>query len=105
MNKKRFDFIYELAGRVKGKKQRTDKNGQKFWQLLVDIDNKERVKYINVFPNNLSKESIWKDIQEANYFKKEYVFFCKNYMGIYKLVDWKELTPSGAKVKNHGSIK
>ena len=97
MNKrKRVDFIYELAGRVKGKKQRTDKNGNEFWQLLVEIDNKERVNFINVFPSNLAKESMWKDIQEANYFKKEYVFFCKNYMGIYKLVDWKE-------IKSHGS--
>jgi len=92
----RANFIYELVGKVVDKKLKTDTNSQPFYQLTVAIENYPQVKAIKIFPSNLTKQSIWKEIEQSNYAGKEYLFYCKNYMGLYNLVDWKEL-------KDHGS--
>jgi hypothetical protein len=58
----------------------------------VTIKNYPQVKAINIFPSNLTTQAnIWKQIERSNYAGKDYLFFCKNYMGQYSLVDWKEL--------------
>jgi hypothetical protein len=45
------------------------------------------VNKINVFDNGLAKKTIWQEIEESKYIGKEYLFYCKNFMGTYFLVD------------------
>jgi len=91
----RANFIYELVGKVASKKLKADKNSQLFYQLTVTLENKPTVKFIAVFASNLTKQSIWKEIEQSNYAGKEYLFYCKNYKDLYNLVDWTELTNHG----------
>ena len=91
----RQDYVYQLAGRITDKKTKKKKDGKLFWQLAVIIQDKP-VNKINVFDNGLAKKTIWQEIEESKYIGKEYLFYCKNFMGTYFLVDWKLL-------ENHGS--
>lgn len=85
----RQDYIYQLAGRITEKRQKKKKNGQPFWQLAVVIEDKETDR-INIFQDSCKKE-IRQAIEENKYLGKEYIFFCKNFMGSYYLVDWELL--------------
>lgn len=97
----RANYIYELVGKVNEKKKKTSRSekckGQNFYELLINCENKPQVVRIFVYQQKLEKEIIWKDVLESNYIDKRYLFYCKNYMGNYYLVDWKEIN------KNHGS--
>lgn len=86
----RQDYIYELVGKVQKKDLKTKKDGQSFYQLAVEIFGKEQIKKINVFKDGLEKKEIWGEIEKSKFHKKEYLFFCKNFMGSYFLVNWKE---------------
>ena len=85
----RQDYIYELVGKVLEKKPKKKKDGASFWQLTVNIPEIEKIKKINVFSDGLDNQKIWKEIEKSNYIRKEYIFYCKNFMGSYYLVDWK----------------
>jgi hypothetical protein len=92
MTIKRTQYTYELVGKVNEKKTHQAKKGTKYegthyYSLLITCENKPQVKKIFVFKDKLEKEQIWKDIEEAQYIRKEFVFFCKNYMGNYRLID------------------
>ena len=89
----RQDYIYQLTGRITDKRLKKKKDGSPFYQLGVIITNKEQIKKINVFQDGLEKEEIWTEIEETNYLDKRYLFYCKNFMGTYYLVNWKELPP------------
>ena len=99
MNKSRGSYIYQLIGQINSKGQRTAKHekyhGTYYYQLNVSIENKE-VKKIFVFPTGLEKATIWKELENNDYLGKKYVFFCKNHMGNYRLINWE-------KVNDHGS--
>lgn len=92
----RADYIYQLTGRITEKKAKKKKDGSTFYQLAVIIEDKEQIKKINVFADSCKKEAIWQVIEENKYIGKEYLFYCKNFMGSYYLVDWELLN-------NHGS--
>jgi len=96
MNEKR---IHELIGRIRDKEDKekvyTGKwAGTYFYRLNVIIENKE-VKIIFAFKDKIEKEPVWKDIEEANYIDKRYLFYCEKNSRGWALVDWKEI--------NHGS--
>lgn len=93
---KRANYIYELVGRITKWETKKKKDGQPFIQLAVVIPEHPNSKKINVFTDSLAKPEICQEIEQKNYHGKDYLFFCKNYMGIYYLIDWQELT-------NHGS--
>jgi len=95
---KRANFIYELVGQISSKQLRKKKDGNPFYQLTVELA-KEKNQKINVFADIKSKE-IWQAIEQNKYYGRDYTFFCKNYMGLYYLFNWKEL---GTKLNNHGS--
>jgi len=100
MTTTRSNYIYELVGKVNEKKKRTSRSekykGEAFYILLITCENKPQVQQIFAYQNKIEKEGIWKDVLESNYIDKRYLFYCKNYMGNYYLIDWKEL-------KNHGN--
>lgn len=102
----RQDYIYQLVGKITDKKVKKKKDGSTFYQLATIIPQKEQVKKINAF-NESCKKEIWQKLEKVEYPKKECVFFCKNYMGTYYLVDWKELSNSfsgrAKKQNNHGN--
>lgn len=94
MNEKK---IHELIGRIRDKEDKekvyTGKwAGTYFYRLNVIIENK----LIFAFKDKIEKEQVWKDIEEANYIDKRYLFYCEKNSRGRALVDWKELT-------NHGS--
>ena len=95
----RNNYIYQLAGRITDKKAKKKKDGTTFYQLATVIPDQEQVKKINVFADSCKKQEIWQEIEASNYIKKEFLFYCKNYMGSYFLVDWQELEIK----ENHGS--
>ena len=100
MNKKRIAFIYDLFGKIENTKKCKPKNVEKtssfYHKLKVNLENKNHIKSIYVFPNRLTNQEIWQDIEQTNYQGKKYHFQCRNHMGYYYLIDWQEL-------KNHGS--
>ena len=93
---KRANYIYELLGRITKWETKEKKDGSPFCQLSVVIPEYERIKKINIFTDSLEKKEILQEIEKKKYHGKKYLFFCKNYMGNYYLINWKELT-------NHGS--
>jgi len=92
MNKKRADYVYELVGKIATKQLKKDKSGNPFYKLIVNIENKTEVDIINVFPN---LEKVWINLDNSKFHGKKYLFFCKNYMGNYSLLDWQELNQHG----------
>ena len=94
MNKARSNYIYRLIGKIQNKVKRksTDEKyqGTYFYQLNVSIENKE-VKKIFAFPYALENKTVWEKVEKDDYLDKRYTFFCKNYRGYYRLIDWQEL--------------
>ncbi|RHZ36258.1 hypothetical protein [endosymbiont GvMRE of Glomus versiforme] len=101
---KRQQYLYELIGTIQEKrtkkpsqkaKQKAQERSQRldefFYKLEIICENKPQVNKIFVFKNSLVSEKIWKDLEESNYYDKRYLFFCHNYKGLYRLVNWKEL--------------
>ena len=103
MTKQRSQYIYELIGRVNEKRQRTSKGeeykGQKYYELLINCENKPQVNKLFAYQSKIETEKIWQDILNSNYIDKRYLFYCKNYMGNYRIINWKELN----KQESHGS--
>jgi hypothetical protein len=60
--------------------------------LLVKCENRPQVKKIFAYKEIVEKESVWKDIEKSNYFGKKYLFYCQQWMNVFRIVDWKELT-------------
>jgi hypothetical protein len=81
----RQDYIYQLAGRITDKKSKKKKDGTTFYQLSTVIKDKE-IDRINIFSDSCKKE-IWQEIEANKYLGQEYLFYCKNFMGSYYLVD------------------
>ena len=111
--KKRQQYIYELIGRITEKRQKKPSpsnqvEGKKyddyFYQLKVSIENKE-VNKLFVFKNSLATEKVWQDIEASEYIDKRYLFYCHNYKGLYRLVNWKELTNQEAVISHHDRDK
>jgi hypothetical protein len=84
---KRANYIYQLVGEVDADKLAKKKNGKLFHKLIVSIKNREEIKEINIFTDSLERGEILKDIQSRKYHGKKYIFFCKNYKGLYNLID------------------
>lgn len=97
--------IHELIGRIKDKEREkvyTGKFAGTYYYLLnTTIENKE-VSKIFAFKDKIEVESIWKDIEEANYIDKRYLFYCERRKGGFALRNWKELTNSNQIIENHG---
>jgi primosomal protein N' len=47
------------------------------------------VKKLNVFPDSCQK-AVWQAVETNQCLNKDYLFRCKNFMGSYFLIDWKE---------------
>lgn len=84
----RQDYIYQLTGRIIDKKVKKKKDGNTFFQLGVIIKDKKQIKKINIFKESLEKEEIWQEIEEGKHLDQKYLFYCKNFMGSYYLIDW-----------------
>ena len=90
MNKKRSNYVYKLVGQVEKKEKISGKEqyeGTYFFRLLVDIENKPEIKVIRTFQKNLQNKLVWKEVQGDKFIGKKYLFFCKNWMGNYSLLD------------------
>ena len=104
--------IYELIGRIKDKEREKVYTGKfagtYFYRLNVIIENKE-VNVLFAFKDKIEVESIWKDIEEANYIDKRYLFYCEKRKGGFALRNWKELQSNmsdfnkSQQLENHGS--
>lgn len=95
MTRARNDYIYRLIGKIysKGKRKGKDQyQGTYYYQLNVVIENNPKIEKIFAFPAALENKAVWKSIENNHYLDKKYLFFCKNYQGSYRLIDWKELT-------------
>ena len=86
MRTNRVDYIYQLTGKIIRAKKKVKKNGKSYWQLAVIVREKE-VQKINAFSDSCLKK-VWSEIEENKYLGKEYIFYCKNFMGSYYLVNW-----------------
>ena len=95
MTKARNNYVYQLIGKVKGKNKRFSKSekyqGTYYWQLNITCENKPAIEKIMVFPVALENKEIWAKIENSDYLDKKYTFFCKNYRGSYRLINWEEL--------------
>ena len=91
--------IHELVGRIKDKEREkvyTGKFAGTYYYLLnTAIENKE-VSKIFAFKDRIEVETVWKDIEEANYIDKRYHFYCERRKGGFALRNCKVL-------ENHGS--
>ena len=90
--------IYEFIGKITSKEKEKVYNkkspyyGNIYYRLAVELENNSELNEILVFQNG----KVWKDIKEANYIGKRYLFYCSslvsNYRIVsYQLVDWKKL--------------
>ena len=83
----RQDYIYELIGKIMGKDLLTNKKGTNHYRLKVIIPDRPEIKKINAFSDSLAIPKIWSEITKEKYQDKKYVFFCKNFMGSYYLIN------------------
>jgi len=80
----------KIQAQTPDKVYRKGKNyGSPFYRLKVVIEG-EIIK-MNVFRNLLERKQIWEELDQGNFWGKEYLFFCHNYWGSYSLVDWEEI--------------
>lgn len=97
MTKARNEYTYQLIGRIKSKNKRAGKQeyrGTHFYQLNITCENNPQIEKIMAFPATLENQQVWTSIKNSEYLDKKYTFFCKNYRGYYRLINWEEL-------KNH----
>ena len=113
IKKPRQQYKYELVGRITEKRKRKPSTnnqieGKKyddyFYQLNVAIENKE-VSKIFVFKSSLEIEKVWQNIEASEYIDKRYLFYCYNYKGLYRLVNWKELANQETVINSYGRDK
>jgi len=92
MTKQRSEYLYELVGIIKQRKE-PDNKIRKGYRLIVELTGgKEKsVPFIQVWKDLLTNQQIWKAIDNKQYFDKKYIFHCQNWMGQYRLINWKEL--------------
>ena len=87
---RRSDFIYQLTGWATKHQVLKNKASQPFLRLTVTIPKLAKIKRLNVFADSCPP-AVWQAIVSKEYLSKEYLFCCKNFMGSYYLVKWKEL--------------
>ena len=106
MTKARSEYIYQLTGKIKNKNKRNSKvkkyQGTYFWQLNVEIENKPQIEKIMVFLLTLENKTVWEEIENTDYLDKKYTFFCKNYQGSYRLINWEELPSNLSSLPSKG---
>lgn len=93
MNEKK---IKELVGIITEKESakvysQGKNQGKLYYRLLVKCENRPKVNTIFAFREIVEKESVWKDIEESNYLGKKYLFYCQQWMSMFRIVNWKEL--------------
>ena len=97
---KRNEYIYQFTGQITQRKSQKNNKGKyqgtHFYRLTVELKEKP-ISQILVFVNQVSP-AVWLAIEQASYLGKQYQFSCRNYMGSYYLVDYKELP---AETTNH----
>ncbi len=91
---KRNEYIYELVGIIRGRKSQEFKNRECF-KLIVELSNKENIHFIQAFKDKVNNQ-IWQDLEKKNFIDKKYLFYCRNWMGIFRLINWKELKDYGS---------
>lgn len=91
-------YVYNLIGIVEKKEVKNDGS----YLLTTNLN---RQKYlIQVFKEKLANQQIWTDLENNSFLGKLYIFHCQNWMGRYRLINWKELNnPSQENKKDYGS--
>ncbi|MDR1670537.1 MAG: hypothetical protein LBR43_02340 [Spiroplasmataceae bacterium] len=95
MTKQRSNYLYELVGIIREKKNNSKKE-RVGYKLTVEISNLENIPFIQVWQDLIKDQQIWTTIEKDNYIDKKYLFYCQNWMGQYRLINWKELTDHGS---------
>ena len=95
MTKARNEYIYQFTGiihaRILTKASPTSKYAGQEYYLLKIIQPDQTKKTLQVFQEKLANPQIWEAIQQRQYSKGKYLFFCRNIRGYYYLVNWKQL--------------
>lgn len=108
--KPRQQYKYELIGRITDKRRKKPSpnnqiEGKKyddyFYQINVILENKPQVNKIFVFKSSLETEKVWQDIENSEYIDQRYLFYCYNYKGLYRLVNWKKLANQETVISNY----
>ncbi|WNE40818.1 MAG: hypothetical protein mread185_000275 [Mycoplasmataceae bacterium] len=106
MNKARNEYLYELVGIIRERKIKKIKDRECF-DLSVELTNYPEVSIIKSFRDKLKNQQIWTDLNNKKFLDKKYLFYCQNWMGQYRLINWKDLSKSSSErekeLKNHGN--